>query len=35
MRTKVTTALTYLAKAAAILAVVADAGKKVMSLTED
>lgn len=35
MRVKVTTALTYLAKAAAILAVVAEAGKKVVSITED
>ena len=35
MREKVMTALTYLAKAAAVLAVVAEAGKKVMSLTED
>ncbi len=35
MRAKAKTVLTYLAKAAAILAVVADAGKKVMSLTED
>lgn len=35
MRAKVMTALTYLAKAAAVLAVVAEAGKKVMSLTED
>ena len=35
MRVKFTTALNYLAKAAAVLAVVADAGKKVMALTED
>ncbi len=35
MKAKVKTALTFLAKAAAILAVVADAGKKVMSITED
>ena len=35
MRAKAKTVLTYLAKATAILAVVADAGKKVMSLTED
>jgi hypothetical protein len=35
MKAKVKTALSFLAKAAAILAVVAEAGKKVMSITED
>ena len=35
MRGKLRTALSYLEKAAAILAVIAEAGKKVMSIYED
>ena len=35
MRERLNTALAYLGKAAAVLAVVADAGKKIMALCEE